>query len=510
MSIWILTIGSSDVQLDSNSVSQQKGRSPDKYSEKIWRYWYDAIQDDQQLPPGVTPIRNDQNKSDSYRILPRVLGIVYKCSPEHVQQEILSYLTFPLLDSFTKVLKDDPDLHTIVILLTDQSNIMAKDKDSPCWKDTCELEPILRYYFREKFPNTNVEVVILSPISAEKGLDNWDAVFDLVSHHFKTLSLPQAQSDTVFVSHQAGTPALSSAVQFCSLAKFTDRVRFLFSNEYNPENTGFVESSGYLKGIKKEQAKKLLENYDYAGVEQLIGEYLTENARILLSAALQWNYAKFDEFANELAKLSSPDLQELVQQINDRRQHWWWSAYEAAYLALVRLDQKNAVESFFHSFRAVEGLISKWAEIRFPDHIDPNNDSPILKISILDVFPDYLGKKEQDKLRKEFEERKTLVLSGFPLYALLRADRPNWKNECKDFSIFTDKIAPKRNKLFHRLKGLQADKVFQEWEVTSYAEWSNRILKYLNFITEQNFSTLEEASLMSQVHTELQKTIDLL
>jgi len=540
MSIWILTIGSSDVQLDSDSVSQQKERTAEKYSDKVWRYWYDDLQYEHKLPSSEAPTRSGKDKSDTYRILPRVLGRVYNLSPESIQQEILSYLTFPLLDSFTQAMKDYPHLHTIVVLLTDQSNIMAndKDKDSPYWKDTCELEPILRHYFREKFPNTDVEVVILSPISAEKGLDNWDAVFDLVSQHFKTLSLPQAQSDTVFVSHQAGTPALSAAVQFCSLAKFTDRVRFLVSNEYNPENTGFVESSSYLKGIKKEQAKKLLENYDYAGVNQLVHNYLTENDRVLMRAALEWNVAQFHSFLTLLE--NNPQFTAEVQ-TRKRPENWWWIAYEEVYLAVIRHRQGNMVEAFFHSFRAFEGIFASWSRSHFDRYTEVIKGIPYLSPSILDDPDNPLSKvtgkdakkaikdiisnleKLKDKLQKQeekIEKHEWVELNLATICKLFKAIRyADYKQNCPELKIFWDdeddqNVCKKRNFIFHQVRGMEEVDFLHFWGVSSPQELEQRLLKFLNFIVKedlpQGFETLQQASLLPKVHAELQKTIDLL
>ena len=79
--------------------------------------------------------------------------------------------------------------------------------------------------------------------------------------------------------------------------------------------------------------------------------------------------------------------------------------------------------------------------------------------------------------------------------------------KCKSLPTFTEQIAPKRNKLFHRLKGLEVADVFQEWKVKDMDELENRIRHYLNFISDQSFDSLKEASLMVKVHQELEKAI---
>jgi hypothetical protein len=64
-------------------------------------------------------------------------------------------------------------------------------------------------------------------------------------------------------------------VQFCSLARFGDRVKFLVSNEYNPTLPEKpIEGSSYLRSIRIQEAKALLGSYNYAGVEVLIGDYI--------------------------------------------------------------------------------------------------------------------------------------------------------------------------------------------------------------------------------------------
>ena len=246
-------------------------------------------------------------------------------------------------------------------------------------------------------------------------------------------------------------------------------------------------------------------------MQSLLESYPREgDTQILLNAAIQWNFAKFDEFASQIQRLEGQEFQYLVQEVQERskKESWWWLGYESAYLAFIRLDQKNAVEAFFHSFRAVEGLISRWTEVTYPEHVDPNNDSPQVKLSILGALPDYLSNKKQKHLLSEFKEKQKLGLHSFPLYDLLRKGKPDWRLKCKDLSVFTDQIAPKRNKLFHRLKGLEVSDVFQEWKVNnSKEELELRIRCYLNFISDQSFNSLEAASLMPQVHKELEKAI---
>jgi hypothetical protein len=201
--------------------------------------------------------------------------------------------------------------------------------------------------------------LFLKPTSTDEGLDHWNAVLKLVQYEFSSLDIPD--SATIYVSHQAGTPAISSAVQFSSLSLFGKQVKFLVSNERDTKLTKILLSSEYFKSIRKKEAETLLKRHDYSGMQALISEYIQQDNefKILLDAAIQWNFAKFDNFADEIQKLSDSklqDLQDLTTMIKERRQNWWWNAYEEVYLAEIRRRQGSIVEAFFHSFRAFEGI----------------------------------------------------------------------------------------------------------------------------------------------------------
>jgi hypothetical protein len=345
MNIWLITIGSSDIQLT---------------TDQNW---------DARRCRGLTqlqfkPTRSlDAERDEPFHVPPRVLGRMYGDRPDSLWDE----LCFPLLDNFLMKLEQLPEeqscLKQIVILLTDQGGLFdaqrREEKRSPYWQDTCELKPILQRYFQEKFPDATCEWLTLAPTIAEEGLDNWNSVLRLVQEKLRTVQAPPSY-ETVYVSHQASTPAISSAVQFLSLAQFSERVRFLVSNEYDTQLTGFVESSSYLQELNREKAKELLDRHDYAGVKELIFSYSSDEIKSLLEAAIQWNFSEFEAFVKKLKECKNSDLLERVKEDLDRSKEYWWASYESAYLAVVRLRQGNTVEAMFHSFRAVEGLLAKW------------------------------------------------------------------------------------------------------------------------------------------------------
>jgi hypothetical protein len=494
MSIWIVTTGSSDVQLR---------------SDESWNSWHRNTKHEYKRLP-FKPNQIEDDSKAPFRLASRVLGLIYDGQPE----EVWKILQFPLLDEFVIYLQTVSDLPSqIILLLTDQSQIFAQsdredDKNSPYWQDTCGLEVILRRYFAEKLPGVNCVSLVLEPSAQDEGLDDWNAVLNIVDRALSKVEVEENAS--VYVSHQAGTPAISSAVQFTSLSRFGQQVKFLVSNEYRQDRSArTIESSTYLRGLQLQQAKALLDRYDYSGVEGLLRSSWqshsasAENIQNLLEIAIQWNFAKFEDFAKSLLRYPNPELaQEAQERLSDPDQYWW-IGYEAAYLGAIRFEQGNTVEALFHSFRSIEGLISRWAKWRHCDHVyDAKKGSPTLKISILNGFPQFLGNSKQKKMRSELEEKKQIGLYSFPLYELLRVTKPEWR-ENPHIKTVWDTAAPLRNDLFHQLRGLYEIDVFEAWNTSNQKDWESRILGCLNFVSEKKFVSLQEASLMAKVHQEL-------
>jgi hypothetical protein len=265
MSIWIITTGNSDVQLNKDS---------------YWEDFHEAVRyDDKDIRKcdKFAAIQEDKATDEVYPVPARILGIVYR---NHVQENY-DDLAFPLLDTFTQYFLDKPNEKPsiIIVLLTDQRNIFVdEDGDlnekvenefSPFWQDTCTLKLIFQEYFKQKeiFSSIKLEFCTLRP--SKKGLDNWNETLEVVQKEFKNIQeklreYPEYKPDeTVYVSHQAGTPAISSAVQFVSLSNFK-KVNFLssnifFNNDNKPASEPqIVEISNYWMGIQIEKAKQLV------------------------------------------------------------------------------------------------------------------------------------------------------------------------------------------------------------------------------------------------------------
>lgn len=492
MNVWIITTGSSDVQLQ---------------NQDNWNNLQKKVRNELKISKQFSPSETEQNGKKLFRYPARATGVVYS----NAITEHYADLEFPLLNSFSSYLKDkfkkeQTDLNRVIVLLTDQSEIVsAADKNKIShfyWQDTCTLQPILQQHLQNQFPdvikNNQLDFRVLKPEEGSRGLDDWNEVLTLVQKEFIELSIPQ--DATVYVSHQAGTPAISSAVQFSSLTKFGDRVKFLVSSERDPKLTTVLESSTYLQEIRLQEAKALLARHDYAGVQELLSGVMSPKINKLLDAAIQWSCAEFEKFAEKVCESSDDELCREVKE-HTQQKKWWWTAYESAYLGVIRLKQENTVEAMFHSFRAVEGLLLKWA---IQNNDITVNDKKIRFEKSL-TLPNGTTRKQEKKLNAY----------GKGLYLALEELKGVDKAQNSDIWEFGHHVFDQRNEIFHKLAGLNnKEAVFEKWHLSIKSEeaWETRILNCLNFVAgdDKLFNSLKEASPMSKVHEKLEKELSLM
>ena len=489
MKVWLLTTGSSDIQL---------------LDDALWRDWNRDLRDEW-YRLSFEPKQLLSEVDEPYRVAPRILGMIYAAQPD----EVWEYLTFPLLDAFKGLMREQ-EIDKVVLLLTDQEAVFGEESRNsircPFWQDTCGQQPMFERYFKREFPEVEFIPILLKPGSTEQGLDDWNHVLTLTRSVLHGVEL---DPNVVYVSHQAGTPAISSAVQFVSLTRFRNKVKFLVSNEYDTQKTQFIPSSNYFRGIQVQEAIALLNSFNYVGVRDILelstlGVTAPDENHIkhLLNAAVQWNFAEFQRFKKAVQK------HVLIQQTDFP---WWRVSYESAYLGWVRLQQGNTVDAMFHSFRAVEGSAGLWAEQNYRDDVSRDGRRGLqLKQSVLQKVP-----AMQSWFSSGQYSKSTIGLYGKSLFALLKHSSVDWKSD-KSIRVFYDcidnhshekDIFEWRNNLYHRLEGLQPAELFDAWDATTEQDWIKTVLGCLNFISAQDFASLEEVSLMSQVHQKLENAI---
>jgi len=278
MSIWIVTTGSSDVELE---------------TDRNWRQLYNEynkhISEFQNCSKfqGISRFKDENQKNKTtFLVPPRPLGLVYgKYCPENKRSDrYQADLSFPLLDVFIPQLQEElksnsgNDTLKVFVLLTDQTELFKgriNDEKCPFWYDTCELKPILEWYFQKELGITPEFITI--NYQGECGIDHWNSMLKEVKSKISKSLENIPQDEVVYVSHQAGTPAISSAVQFVTIGKFTT-VKFLVSNQsydseqattkYSPE---IIPSSEYWQEMQIQKAKKLITDGFPGSALQLIG-----------------------------------------------------------------------------------------------------------------------------------------------------------------------------------------------------------------------------------------------
>jgi hypothetical protein len=264
MTIWIVTTGNSDIQLK---------------DDRNWSSLYDEVRD--KLECGdrfASPTQIDpDDKKAGYTVPARVLGLTYGNQPDYYETD----LKFPLLDTYRDYFKtNNINPKKIIILLTDQSHIFLEEKiiyeKCPYWQDTCKLQPLFEWYLKKYF-DCQLNFESLTPKSGQ-GIDHWNQTLLLVEE-----TLPKLDSDEpVYVSHQAGTPAISSAIQFVSLGRFKE-VKFLVSNQYFDDNyeqvskSDKIESSHYWRGMQIQKAKQLIKEGLPAAAKEILTGIVDSN-----------------------------------------------------------------------------------------------------------------------------------------------------------------------------------------------------------------------------------------
>jgi len=462
MNIWIVTTGSSDVKLKTNG-------NWNILRKKVSSQLYDR--------PFV-PTRPPNTDEDEPFIVPaRVMGMVYG---SQLTDEYYEDLHFPLLDAFSAKLlekgKTNPD--KIIWIRTDQEAVFDEEdrrlEKSPYWQDTCTLKPIFERYFQKNFPKVqSIDYLELKPKSKDEGLDNWDRALVLVQQAFSSIEIDK--NTTVYVSHQAGTPAISSAVQFVSLARFGKQVKFLVSNEYNPSLTKFIDASQYLKGIQVQQAKGLIESGSPGAAlkllesEQVEGRIDTQVIDNITQIVDFFNLNRSlesgeDEFSLEAATQRIVDAVELIRIFFKQSNYLLGIALLAAaqetflkVAVLSQIEKVNDTFTFKGSSQKVKTFVV-WHSLGLFLSNSVQYQSIAVKKEILRKlsFPVEL-------LDKIAEDRDFQVTNrNYGLLAWLQNLDPNFKAwsllkwSCERYRNSDDDL---RNQLLHNLRGMNAAEV---------------------------------------------------
>lgn len=392
------------------------------------------------------------------------------------------------------------DLEKIYLIGTNQSlEVPEREKDTLY---TCEL---IKNWVEHCY-GVPVEIIHLGTDSTNPA--NFEPMFRWWRYIWQNKIKVQPRQ-LMWVCLKGGVGQASEACRISGLSLYGDRIKFFEFQQNNKANkagipsdyTGPFLGTNYLWDRTRQQAIRLLERYDYAGIAslELLQPHLQSGSSNLaplanlIQAGLSWNQGKFEDFL-QIAKPS------LTLQQKQQTEEYWWQAYEEAYLAVVRLEQNNTTEAMFHSFRSVEGLMSNWAIATFnQDIIERPNKIPTLSKSITNKYP---------KLREHLNKYNEIELNLWGMQRLIEVAIPLIANN-QDFKMFWDNAKIQRNNLFHRIIGLTEKDVFKAWgnDIKNSDQWETRILNCLNLVTAKTFKSLGKASLFSSTHQRAKQII---
>ncbi len=315
------------------------------------------------------------------------------------------------------------------------------------------------------------------------------------------LCLKGCVAQTAEAGRISGLSGYGERIEFFDFVQDTEINRKGIPSSY----TGPILGTNYLWDRTQQQALRLLDRFDYAGVEELLMPYFKQDTTgfsrlpTLIKAGIAWNQGEFQAFFNRAAQVLTASEQ--------KREHkYWWMAYEQAQMSVVRLQQQNTTEAMLSSFRSVEGLLWLWAKATFPDDVEALPDKyPVLKKSICGR---YSKLQSQIDFNRNENYPNTVLLQGHVIKYLLEAAITETATST-DFNEFWSTARIKRNNHSHRLGGLPEVEVFKAWgqDIRNQAEWETRILNCLNLITGQPFKSLTKASLFCVVHTHVKQAI---
>lgn len=430
----------------------------------------------------------------SYRELTELLLDQVEQYRDHIKPVIIGRL----------LAERNAEVERVYLIGTDQGLEIRERK-----KDTLYACKLIQAWLDQHY-GLSAEVIKLGPDGTDP--TNFEEMFRWWRRVWRE-EIQVRPEQTVWVCLKGGVGQASEASRISGLSLYGDRIQFFDFKQTPKQNRSGIPSeysgpllgTNYLWDRAQQQALRLLERYDYAGIDDLLQPYFTQDPSgfsalpVLIKAGTAWNRGEFQAFF-QLVKGTLP----LSEQ--RRGKTWWWMAYEQAQLAMIRYRQENTSEAMLHSFRAVEGVIWEWIEEHISQHKNhPHKRYPQLLDSICTLYP---------SLKSCFiDPHKNIVssinLSGYVQRELMEVAIPEVFHS-QDFKAFWSKEnRDRRNELSHKLGGISNRDLFKAWgaDIHHEAGWIQRILNCLNLITGQKFKRSDKFSLFIKIHFTVQQRI---
>ena len=368
-------------------------------------------------------------------------------------------------------------------------------------KDTIYACELLKIWLQTLKPNLSVTIVPLgrdgtNPSDFEQMFQWWTKAWQ------EQIKIPDHED--IWMCLKGGVGQSSESGRISGLSRYGDRIKFFEFDQTPTQNQQGIPSryrgpflgKNYLWDRTRQQAIRSLDRYDYVGLKDLLKSYDSDlKLSPLLDAGIKWNQGRFDEFF-ELAK---PQLNLQQRQQTDT---FWWQAYEEMYLAVVRLTQDNTIESFLHSYRALEALIISWIRHHYPTIVTVPNQgyAKLIRHSTLQEF------NHNKRISQLFEANEKIDLHNYARKTILEVSNPSF-SQSQDLQCLWSTANDLRNKLSHQIVGLSANEMFTAWKVEDQTKWQERMLACLNLLSQQKFKYLWQPSLFASIHHHVKNQI---
>lgn len=404
---------------------------------------------------------------------------------EIYKDRVIPIITGALLE------KRKSDIEKVYIVGTDQEKDVSYRE-----KDTIFAAQILGKFIENKY---KIPTSISSQGKQGQNPANFEQMFAWWKNFWSHISPEVDEYTNIILCLKGGVNQSSEAARISVLSRFGESASFYDFIENEAKNqTGMpseytipFKGTNYLWDRKQKEILSLLDRWDFNGAYELFKPYLKDNCNpqnLRIEKALElgiiWNRADFQGFANKIDN-----------EFKNQTKYFWWSPYEAAYLGIVRFYQGNTIEAFFHTFRAVEGLTIQWARNRYksPYCTERYPNSYSLTIAACNSFAE-LGnlRSEFDNGYLDFYGRKLDLLVGANYAKLNSIFFPDWQ-------VFSTITRNWRNRTFHQILKLEEKQLFEAWKTTSSREWQKRVIRCLNYLSDQTFTCLEKVSLITKV-----------
>lgn len=284
-----------------------------------------------------------QERAPRPREIGKLLVDHYKAKPE-----VFGQVTTPIFDRALRYIRaHKQSVEHLVLVATDQTGDIGERFRS---NDSCNYAE----YIQKKYSENKSKIILITQHVADldKMYVSWDNL--LGKKEFKTLD----QYDTIYLCTQGGIDAINTSLLLKSILRWQDKIRHLVVDEKEnmAHKSEFTTRFLYEKDLIA--LEKLLKNYLYAGVADLV---FGEPVKLLAEFAEHRLHFDFEGARNALLKADKtiPSRSRYLTQIEEAETNQLTELIPNTY---IKFQQKMYVDTLLRLFRINEELLRTGVE----------------------------------------------------------------------------------------------------------------------------------------------------